>query len=373
MAGTLLRVSFFLVTGVVTLTLPPPQCASGQTVPPFRIACNLPLTGELATYGSAVQEGSLMAFDELSLGKVLEFDWQDNSSTPRGAASIAPRQLERKPHVYISGIKPQYMAIHDAVMKSGIPHFPWIFDMRIRPNGERNFRTCINFKIEPPLFLDFAAKRKASKVAVIYVQLPHTDEEYNGTIIPGLEAQGAEVLVERYDMNKMDFRDLALRVARFRPDVLVLSGFQANFTGMVKALRQLNLIGPDNTVATYDMADTLPLLSPEETEGIHVSAPRFMLHPTKKYEEWKKRFRLRFKKEPLYLHAYAYDMVQLIAGVAAQKNSPRDPAGIARALQNAKVDGITGPVSFDADGDAVIPVELGIVRNGVLTASGKNS
>lgn len=350
----------------IALSLSQRPGASAEDTP-LHIACNLPLTGELATYGAAIQEGAMMAVDEMKLQGRLSFDWQDNASTTRQAAEIAARQLGQKPDIYVSGLRPQYMTTHDIVMKSAIPHFPWIFDMHIRPAGERNFRTWVNFKAESPLFLRFAAERKAARVGVIYVQLPHTEEQYAGTIIPGLKAQGAEVLVEPYDMNKMDFRDIAVRMARFKPEALILSGFQANFVGLIKALRQLNLIGANNTAATYDLVDALPLLSPDETEGISISAMRIMLRPTPRYEEWKKRFLARFNREPLYTHVGAYEMVELIAkATEAQKNM--NSAELTRALQETRVESISGALSFDPEGDVATPIELGVVQNGKLVA-----
>jgi ABC-type branched-subunit amino acid transport system substrate-binding protein len=208
----------------------------------LRIAFNVPLSGPLATYGNAIQEGFMFAAETLPTPRVqINYDWEDNQSEVKGAVVALRKQLLSKPHLYVSGVKPQYMAIRDEVAKSGLPHFPWIFDVDIRPNKERNFRTWVNFKIEPPLFLEYAAKVRPKRIAIVYVQLPSTDEEYLEHIIPGLKAAGfTDLKVEPYQMDKTDFRDLALRLRGFAPDLLILSGFQENFIGMFKAFNTQN-------------------------------------------------------------------------------------------------------------------------------------
>lgn len=340
-----------------------------------RIACNLPLTGVFATYGAAVQEGAEFAFADGRIGAdtKLRFDWQDNEGLPVRAVSVLRQQLLRKPLLYMSGVRPQAMAIWDEVARTELPHLLWIFDADIRKSVATSFRTWVSFAIEPPLFIDYAAKRQAKKVAVIYVRLPHTDEEYLDVIAPGLRAGGAEVMIEGYDINRAEFRDLGAKTMAFKPDLIILSGFQNHLVSMIRTLRTLRLIQEGNTLVTYDLLDTAPLLDPAEIEGLRVTVPSFLLDPDDSaYGRWRSRFTKRFGKEPLYTHAYAYDMVLILAD-AALRLKEETPAALARAIQSTDIEGVTGRLRFNEKGDLDTKVELGIYRDGILRRESSSS
>lgn len=333
------------------------------------IAANLPMTGGLATYGKAVQEGATLALEGFAKdGPPLKVDWQDNAGDPKTTVSIMQKQYLRPPDVYVSGVKPQTMAIMDQVRSKGTPHFVWIFDAFINPNSRNNFRTWVSYKIEPPIYLGYAKARDAKRVAIIYVQLPHTVEEFEKIVVPGLKAQGATaLLVEPFDFGKGDFKDVAVKVRDFAPDLIILNGFQAELVGMVRALRPFNLIQDGNVIATYDMIDAATILAPDELEGIRVVAARFVTRgDLLETVAWKTRFRARFGKDPLYTHAFAYDMMSIIHDAASRLSLPATSAQWIEALRATKLSGVTGPLSFDNDGDLQTPLEVGVYRGGKL-------
>ena len=205
---------FFVVSCLLTGLTASAQNNEGK----LRIAFNLPLTGALGIYGTSVQEGIQMGLSEESDART-DLDWQDNQSSGRGAVTAFRQQESFKPDIYVSGVRPQTMTIWDEVAKAGLPHFVWIFDVSIKKEGHKNFRTYVNFKVEPPLFLEYAKERKAKRVAIVYVTLPHTDEEYQSIIIPGLKANGVEsILVKPYDITLTDFKAI---VSSFGKNVIL--------------------------------------------------------------------------------------------------------------------------------------------------------
>ncbi|MBK6744439.1 MAG: ABC transporter substrate-binding protein [Hydrogenophilales bacterium] len=160
----------------------------------IRIAANLPMTGALATYGAAVREGANMALEETpSTAGVnqpkITVDWQDNASDPKTSVSIFQKQALNQPIVYVSGVKPQTMAIKDEVAKLGIPHFVWIFDAHINQGARNNLRTWVSYKIEPPVYLDYIRRQGAKRIAITYMQLPILWKSLKDSV-PELKAQG---------------------------------------------------------------------------------------------------------------------------------------------------------------------------------------
>lgn len=335
-----------------------------------RIASNLPMTGDLATYGAAVRDGAIMALEDLEKVDLtspgLNFDWQDNAGNPKTAVSIMQKQYLQPPDIYISGVKPQTMAIMDQIVAKGTPHFVWIFDAFINPNSRNNFRTWVSYKIEPDIYLEYAKARNPKRVAILYVYLPHAHEEFTKLVIPHLKEMGVEdVYAEPYDMGLKDYKDIAVKVKHFKPDLIILNGFQATLVGIVRALRPLGLITDGNTIGTYDMLDAAEILGKDEVEGIRVVAPIFVTRPEqKKVANWSERFRAKFGREPLYTDAYGYDMAMIIHDAAKRLNLPATTEQWIEALRTTRIEGITGPLSIDEDGDLVTPLEVGVFRGG---------
>ncbi|MFQ6041930.1 MAG: ABC transporter substrate-binding protein [Candidatus Poribacteria bacterium] len=336
-----------------------------------RIAANLPMTGDFAIWGASVRDGAIMALEDIEKsdpkGPRLNVDWQDNAGDPKAAVSIMQKQYLQPPAIYISGIKPQSMAIKAQIEEKGTPHFVWIFDAFINKNSRNNLRTLINYKIEPPVYLEYAKARNPKRVAIIYVYLPHSHEEFTQLVIPPLKDMGAEVYAESYDIGLKDYKDIAVKVKDFNPDLIILNGFQHTLVGIVRALRPLGLITDGNTIGTYDMIDAAEVLGKDEIEGIRAVAPLFETRPEQeKVVKWKERFRDRFGSEPLYIHAFAYDMMMVIHDAAKRLKLPATSEQWIEALRATKIEGITGPLSFDEDGDIATPLEIGVFRNGKL-------
>lgn len=338
----------------------------------LRVACNLPLTGPFATYGAAVRDGITFALSELGSADRLSFDWEDNQSEAKHAVSAASKQLRDSPQIYVSGIKPQYMAIREKVVALGIPHFVWIFDMNVRPAHEANFRTYVNFRAEVPLIVDYARQRRPKRIAIVYVQLPHTEEAYQQNLLPSLRAAGfSDVRVEPYQWDLNDFKGLAARIKSYDPELLFLSGFKENLLNLIPSFHQLGLIRGENTIVTYDMLDTAAELAPHQIEGIRVTSPNFVL---KRNQEpllsWNQRFERRFGKAALYTHAYAYDMTAILVDVAKRVGRGGSQSALRDAIQKTDLIGITGPLRFDEFGDVPASVSLGVIRDGHVEAAG---
>lgn len=343
----------------------------GKTV---KVDANLPISGEFAIWGSSIRDGATLSLRDIEksdpMGPKLNFEWQDNAGSPQTAVSIFQKQFLEPPVLYVSGIKPQLMAIKDQVDAKGTPNFVWIFDVSINKNSNNNFRTLVSYKIEAPVYLKYAKERQAKRVAIIYTLLPHAEEQFQKLVIPQLKKMGVEaVFTEAYDLGLKDYKDIANKVKKFQPDLIILNGFQNTLVGIVRALRPLGLITDGNTIGTYDMIDAGKILGKDETEGIRVVAPLFESRPDReKVVQWKEHFRSQYNRQPLYIEAFAYDMVTIMHNAAKRLKLPATSEQWIEAISETKVECITGNpfCYFDKDGDLVTPLEIAVFRDGKL-------
>lgn len=339
---------------------------------PLNVALNLPLSGPLATYGVSVREGvefALLRRTDLNLSNsAIHWNWQDNRSDGRTTAQVAAYQMTQSPDVYVSGVRPQIKAIAQRIEATAVPHFAWVFDTNVRKIAQHTYRTWVSFGGEAELFVETIVKRAPKRVAILYVQLPNTDEQYQELILPRLREKIApELSVQAYSSDKTDFRDLALRIREFKPDLIVINGFQENLVAIVRALRQLNLIKAGNTIASFDMFDAAPLLAKQDVEGIELSTPQFLFE--EKAKKWKEEFSARFGRVPLYSHYYAFDMATFLFEVSSRTKDGASFGEIEEVIKTTAIDGITGRIAFDKNGDIQHRYVLGKFQDGVLVAA----
>lgn len=338
------------------------------------VAANMPMSGELAFYGNEFRDGLLMATEEaggkLPPGVKITFDWGDNRFTPKDAATVLQRQLQQSPTIYTSALKPQVMAVEKEVAQAGIPHLAWVLDLTPNPSGTtNNFRTWVSFKLECDVFFGHAKARGAKNVVLCFVSLPSSEAAYGEYLAGRLRNElGCNVIIERYnpDVGAGDFRNIAARVASHKPDLLMLNGFIPQMVGIVRSLRPLGVIGDGNTMAALDMLDAAGALSPDESEGILVAAPPFMVKPDDRQKDWMSRFEAKFRRKPSYHAAFAYDGGLTIVDTATRLELPATSEQWLKGILATDTQGVTGPIRFDKDQSLITSLQPAIYRKGVL-------
>jgi len=332
-----------------------------------RVAFNIPITGPFGIYGQTIRDGALFALDNLNRqgsGIHLELDIEDNAGVPHTAVTIFQKQTFGKVDVYVSGVKPQTMAIFDRVLEEGYPYFVWIFDAYAVDKYPTVFRTWVNYKYEPDKYFQYINYRKAKRVGIAIVNMPHTLEEFEKIVIPKLKEQGVETFTEIYEWDTKNYKDIIVKLRSHDPDLYILNGFQENLVGLVKALRTYALVADGNVLGSYDLLDAAKVLTAEELEGLRGVAPEFNIAQTPQLTEWKKRFKAKYNRDPLYTDAYAYDMIMIIADAAKRLALPATSEQWIRALMETNIDGITGPLAFDDGGDLILNLKVGHYING---------
>lgn len=356
-----------VVALIILISLTGCTSETGDTV---NIAGNVPMTGDLSTYGASIRDGSMLAKEDLEdrYSADLSFSWQDNASQAKNAVNAMKKQFLRPVDIYVSGVKPQIMATIDQVEKKDVIHFGYLFDAFVCEKYDNLFRTLFNYKGEAELYLKYVDKVNPKSVAIIYVNFPHAEEEFQKLVIPKLKKRGiSDLYVEAYDWKKKDYKDIASKTKEFGPDLIIINGFKNTIIGLIQALRSYDLIKDGNTIGTIDVLDAAEELSPQTIEGIRVVATTFNTRANnKKASDWRKNFYNKYGREPRWMDAYSYDMVNIIYDAAERLELPAKMNEWKDALLETNMEGITGHLEFDQYGDLKLSLEIGVYRNGKL-------
>ena len=327
-----------------------------------KIAVNGPLTGPIALIFVDYTKGLQMGLDDASkrLGvprNTFELDMQD-AGDPKSAITVLKKHLTGKVDVYISGYSNQSKAIAPELDKEGIPHFMISFDAFLARENENRLRIFPNYKLEGPLYVDYIKTKNAKKIAVIGLNFASIDEQFAKIVEPAFAGTDVKFMREMYDFNTKDYNTLALKAAKFKPDLTIISGFAFQVYPFLKAVRTYVKTG--EVITTMDFIDLLYKDIPtSELVGTVFASPHFELPGViPALDDWKAKYKAAIGTSPTYASAYAYDTAQMI--VEAYKKNGKVNTQTLRGVT--PYTGLIGKIELDADGDIIGSLGIGQVN-----------
>jgi len=338
----------------------------------FGVSINLPLTGPIAFPGKSFQEAALLALDDLkkeSTSKSATFDWNDNTGSPATAATIAKRQVLSDTSIYLVGYSAETLAVQPILSATSKPIFSFSFMASITKEAQI-FRNLISFKAEYPIFVKYAKKRQSRKIAIIFADLPEPREEFEKFVIPELVLSGwkeSDFVMFPYAVMETDFRTIVAKLAQASPDLIIINGFNTTLAPIVMALRNSQLVRDGNVIGTFDLIDVPKLIGDEAVEGMALATPKFLIAPSKKALDFQNRFQSRYGRQPSYSDFAGYDFVLIVNDLASRLPNTLTPQQLIDAIQRTNIEGVSGHITFDQDGDASPLVTTAVFRSGQLT------
>ncbi len=336
-------------------------CARGEVI---KVASGSMLSGPQSSLGEMIKLGTQLAIADAApefkeLGFDLQFLPQDDQALPDVGVAVAKR-LVNDPEVLIvvghfnSGVSIPASEVYkegDLAMVS-----PGSTNPRLTERGLNNVsRVCGRDDVQGPVGAEFAVNDlNAKRIMVI-----HDKTSYGQGIALAFrdtaEALGAKVLAVLGTEEKTNFQSLILQMRALKPDLVYFGGIYDQAGVLVKQMRERGIkaifLGPDGleSSAFVDIAQNAAV-------GAYYTT---VAGPAEKYPEaasFVKNFTARFGRAPEAYSLYAYDAAQV--AIAALRQTIQDNQGkkpsraqVREAVRHVKVDGITGPIAFDANGD----------------------
>lgn len=339
----------------------------------MKIACNLPMTGDLAFYGEEISSSIKMFMDEmkdsLATNKInIVYDFQDNSGIPKNAAAAFQKQNINGFDIYMSGVTAQTAAIFDQVKNTAKPHFVWSFMPFQLTENENTFRTWVDLAYEGECFLKYIDVVKPKTVAFIYQDISSTQEQFNKILGPKLQAKGIKVVMnEAYAVSTMDFRNIMAKTKESKPDIIIIYGFKPHLIEIIKGLN-LNKIKKDgNVLCSFDFLDVQDVLDANLLDGIVTNVPKYVIDTSSTLNIWKNKFKEKYNRVPLFTDAYAYDCASVIYDASKRYFADNKKQNLTQVLLSTNIKGLTGQLSFSKTGELKYNVEICKYLNGKYT------
>lgn len=350
------------------------ETADGNSEDPIVIGGLAPLTGPVAVYGTAANNGALLAVDELNAngginGRQIDYIVYDEQGDSEQAISAFERLVNEDDIVALIGditTKPS-IAVAQRAAQIGLPMLtPTGTGADITLGKDNVFRVCFIDPDQGTVMAEYVVEDLGlTKAAVIY----NASDDYSVGLAEAFMEHGAEVGLEivgeeTYLADAKDFRTQLTRIAQSSPEVLYVPDYYGT---NILILNQAREVGLDIPVLGGDGWDGIlsvtPEDNPEEADGVIFTNHFTTTETSDLVEHFVEAYEDKYGETPISFAALGYDAVMMMAQAISEAGST-ESADIVTALDAIEYDGVTGAITFDENGDPIKPIKFIAVEGG---------
>lgn len=338
----------------------------------LKIGVLFPLTGDAGSYGERGKHGIELAAEEVNAhggvrGQQLGIVYEDSKADPRSGVDAMTKltSIDKVPAVIGDIVSSVTLAVAPIAEKKQVVLLsPTASAPAITNAGDFVFRIWPSDLAEGREIATFAANAGFKRVGILYMQNDYgvSIRDVFTTALAG--AGGVVTVTLGYKPDESDFRSYLGRLAGGTPDAIYVVGYYKDTALALKQARELGI--------TIQFLGTTAAEDPKLIE-IAGTAAEGLIYPLATgydaessdtaVQSFRARYLERYKTEPDWVPAQTYDALKLLAH-AIETGGLAGPA-IQRALASVRgFHGVTGDITFDANGDVVKPVTIKKVKNG---------
>ena len=343
--------------------------AAGETV--IKIGHVAPMTGNIAHFGKDNENGAKMAIEDLNAkgwiigGAKARFELisEDDAADPKQGTAAAQKLVDAKVNGVIGHLNSgTSIPASKIYFEAGIP--------QISPSSTATkytlqkfntaFRVVANDNQLGGTLGRYAVNTlKGKNIAVIDDRTAY-GQGVADEFLKSAKAAGAQIVTREYTTNQAtDFAAILTNIKSKKPDIVFYGGMDAQAGPLLNQMKQLGLaakvMGGDGMCTTE-----LPKLASGgmiDNQVVCAEAGGVTKEFQKGWDDFRARYKKKFNADVNLYAPYVYDATMVMAEAMKKANSA-DPKKYLPVLAKISTKGVSGPISFDANGD---------VKGGTLT------
>jgi len=336
------------------------------------------LSGQFASYGTEMQEGGDLAGKESNAeggvnGQKFKVTSEDDLGKPGNGPVIAQKFCDDSEISAVLGYSFSSVALAAVPIydQCGLPVVASaVTSPELSGSSPYFFRNILSDKYQGREMGLYAVNTLGLKRIAV---LNQKDDYGIGTadgFIAGVEEAGGEILSrDEYQLGTTSFDNQLTKIKGEDPDAIYIGGFYSEAAKIAQQARaqgmEQPLLGTDGSFSP-DLLE----LGGEDVEGMYVYGVFSSDSDDPKAKEFVERFKDEYGKEPASWAALAYDAVYTVKA-AIEKSGDSSREGITEGLKDLSYEGVTGPTSFDENGDRQGRVLFIQVKNGEFVLADK--
>jgi branched-chain amino acid transport system substrate-binding protein len=336
----------------------PTTSDSGATV--VKIGLAVPLTGDNALYGQGMKRAVQLAIDEAnasdevkSAGYGFELHAEDDMGDPKQAVNVAN------------------LLASDSKVSGVVGHFNSGCSIPASPVYNESKLAMVSVSSNPALTAQglpnvdrvvakddaqgaaagelVAGKLGIKKVAVVDDSTPY-GQGLASQFISAYENAGGQVVAEEHiNVGENDFGALSNRIKAKGPDAIYYAGALSQGALLSKQSKEAGLkvplIGGDMLYSD----EFIKVAGAANAEGDIATSLGLPLDQQPKGKEFSTKYEAKYGSKPEAYDSYAYDAAWSIINAIVKAGPKRD--AVMKAVRDGSLDGVTGTVAFDQNGD----------------------
>ena len=341
----------------------------------FTIGTTGPLTGSAASYGNSVKNGATVAIDEINAAggvKVgdktykLALNFQDDEAKEDKAVNAYNNLMDSGINVFMGAVTSgSSLALTDLTAKDNI--------LQITPSGSAKaitenpnvFRLCFTDPLQGKMIADFVLDQGYESVAVLY----NNSDEYSTGVYEAfkdeLNTKGQSALIVNEQSFTNDDVDFTTQLTQIKASGAKIIFVPAYYEAAAHIVQQAKQQGIDAAFVGSDGWDgILGQLTGDDkakAEGAVFLSPFLASDPSA--AKFTDAYKKAYNATPDQFAADGYDSVYVIKADMEKAGSIKSE-DLIKAMTEIEVDGITGKVSFSADGEPNKEPKFVTITNG---------
>ena len=358
--------------------------ADGAGTETIKLGVVGPLTGGYANYGLSVQHGAQLAVDEINVaggvnGKQLELSAQDSQGDPESAVAAYGKLMDWGINVFLGGVLSGETASVVAAAKADdmfIMETTGSADKCIDGN-DKAFRICFYDSYQGTAAADYLKDNAlADEVGVFY----QSDNDYSAGLYNAFVAECEKTGVtikETQTFTTATNTDFSTQV-----NALVNSGVKVVFIPIYAEEASTFLTQAKGKFAEdvyFFGADGLDGILGKVSQDVTIADNVLMMTPfaadsaAANVQAFVSAYQANYNATPDQFAADAYDAVYVVKAAVEAAGGSTSGAELAAVMTSLTVEGVTGTMTWNADGNTNKAASAILYKNGVGTLFGEDS
>jgi len=333
----------------------------------IKIGAILPLSGSNAVYGQEIQNAIELAREEINSegginGKVLKIIYEDDQADPKmGTNSMQKLVNVEKVFVVLgswasgSVVASAPIAEENQVIVLASAISPLITDA-----GDYIFRMQPSAIFYTSKSTELLRKEGFSTAAIIYI-----NNEFGvglkNAFISDFESRGGDIIsVEAYEQGASDFRTQLTKIKDKNPEIVFIPGYQ-DTVDVIKQMKELGIECKILAGPPFESQSSIEKLG-NMADGVLYAYHFVAGKNDTKSQQYEQAYLEKYGVPTGGFAPLMYDGTYIIAN--ALKKCGEETSCIKKELYSTEYNGVTGKVTFDENGDPLIPIVIKTVKNG---------
>lgn len=331
----------------------------------------LPLTGEVAAYGSGSREGLEFAIDQANKKQSkyrFEVTVEDSKGDAKTALNALQSLLARKKPIAIIGesISSPTLAMVPVIDAAKIVLVSPSASAPSLTGSSRYFFRVFPSDTAEGAFMCEVIKQRVSdaKVCIVYVNNDYGVGLKDVFLANAKRSNIAVLDTFGYEKGAADFRPILAKVKSLEPNAIYLPSYYQDGAALLKQARELGITASFWGATPHDDPQFLAIAG-QAAEGFRypVAATYDEASSEDQVKSFVEGFQSKVGKTPGLLAALGYDSAKLLIDAVVANGPTSD--GIREFIASQKsYSGVSGTMTFDEHGDVHKPIRLKLVKDG---------